>query len=97
MTLGGASESDKGRRIRDKVSSQPITQSKRSRKMKKPKCQDCRYWEEEEDSGGNEGDCRKYAPMQGGFKPWRWSVTKAVDWCGEFDMRTQKVKMPEAI
>ena len=67
--------------------------------MKENKCQDCRYWEEDEASSGNEGECRRYAPRGtgGGFAAYTWNKTKATDWCGEFNRKSSKVKMPEAI
>ena len=55
--------------------------------MKEKKCQDCRYWEKEDDRSGMEGECRRYAPRGtgGGLATYLWNKTKETDWCGDFD------------
>ena len=55
--------------------------------MKEKKCRDCRYWDEIDDSGEKKGECRRYAPRGagGGLESYVWNMTKATDWCGDFD------------
>jgi hypothetical protein len=68
------------------------SQKQRSIKIKKEKCQDCRYWEQLDSDAREEGECRRYAPRGagGGLAAYTWNKTKAADWCGDFDRKGSK-------
>lgn len=58
---------------------------------KKAACARCVNWVKGEESMGQ---CRRHAPRPRdrdwrGDRPWLWPLTRATDWCGEFEQRTR--------
>ena len=51
---------------------------------KKERCEDCKFWETNDNPSHFLGSCKAPAPVAGKSGPARWPMTHKDEWCGEF-------------